>query len=442
MPCPRAITPVKPAAAPARAVALPAPAPDLVLSKAVVRAAALLGLSQRELAGILGMSEATASRLCADKYRLSPQRAEGVGARAPVRAPVPFARRAVGPRRRRANVARERKPRAGTRARATSWPRWKDWSVSSRTWTPRAVASDAARFAGDAWRAVEAQHIASTMALVDSVAEQHVLEDLLDDGKPPVPARARASRLPALHALPLCAAAGRIALPRRDRSRRVLCGRRGAHGVRRARLLALAASARHARPARHAGASADGVSRAASARRRSTSARRRSSRSARAGPIPTTTARARRSRAWRARPACEAIRYESVRDPGHGGCCAVLDPDAFARRAPLDAADLDAVGVPRACRLAAFARDRRRDVRVRRIGVDRAAAWAPGRTPPLVRAPRAPVPRRTRHRERRRPSSERDARDAMRRGRRDRARARPHRLRGHLARDAGVHRRA
>jgi transcriptional regulator with XRE-family HTH domain len=68
------VAPVKPTAAPARAVALPAPAPDLVLSKAVVRAAALLGLSQRELAGILGMSEATASRLCADKYRLSPQR--------------------------------------------------------------------------------------------------------------------------------------------------------------------------------------------------------------------------------------------------------------------------------------------------------------------------------------------------------------------------------
>ncbi len=68
------VAPVKPTAAPARAVAMPVPAPDLVLSKAVVRAAALLGLSQRELAGILGMSEATASRLCADKYRLSPQR--------------------------------------------------------------------------------------------------------------------------------------------------------------------------------------------------------------------------------------------------------------------------------------------------------------------------------------------------------------------------------
>ena len=29
-----------------------------------------------------------------------------------------------------------------------------------------------------------------------------------------------------------------------------------------------------------------------------------------------------------------AIRYESVRDPGNGGCCAVLSWQAFARPAP------------------------------------------------------------------------------------------------------------
>lgn len=61
---------------PPAATPVAAPAPDAVLTKAVVRAAMLLGLSQRELAGILGVSEATASRLCADKYRLSPQRAK------------------------------------------------------------------------------------------------------------------------------------------------------------------------------------------------------------------------------------------------------------------------------------------------------------------------------------------------------------------------------
>jgi hypothetical protein len=62
--------------------------------------------------------------------------------------------------------------------------------VSSRTWTPRAVASSAVpqRFA--AWRAVEGQHVVSTMPLVDSLAEQHALERILEEGKPPVPAGA------------------------------------------------------------------------------------------------------------------------------------------------------------------------------------------------------------------------------------------------------------
>ena len=58
-------------ASPARSTA---PAPEVVLTKAVVRAAALLGFTQRELAAILGISEATVSRLRADKYRLSPHR--------------------------------------------------------------------------------------------------------------------------------------------------------------------------------------------------------------------------------------------------------------------------------------------------------------------------------------------------------------------------------
>jgi hypothetical protein len=40
------------------------------------------------------------------------------------------------------------------------------------------------------WRAVEAQHVVSTMALVDSIEEQHVLERLLDDTKPVIPAAA------------------------------------------------------------------------------------------------------------------------------------------------------------------------------------------------------------------------------------------------------------
>lgn len=59
--------------------------------------------------------------------------------------------------------------------------------MSSRTWTPPAVASSAAARRFAVWRAVEGQHVVATMALVDSLAEQHALERVLEEGKPPVP---------------------------------------------------------------------------------------------------------------------------------------------------------------------------------------------------------------------------------------------------------------
>lgn len=40
------------------------------------------------------------------------------------------------------------------------------------------------------WRGVEAQHFVSTMKLVDDLAEQQALEELLDASKPPLPAAA------------------------------------------------------------------------------------------------------------------------------------------------------------------------------------------------------------------------------------------------------------
>ena len=208
--------------------------------------------------------------------------------------------------------------------------------MSSRTWTPRAVASEAAPLRFDLWRAVEAQHVVSTMALVDTLDEQHVLERMLDDGKPPVPDGAGALALPAVHAVSLSAAAGRLALSRAERPRRVLWRRRGAHRLRRARLLALAASARRRRrctamPAQ----AADGVSRQA----------RDDAVDLRAAPFVRDRA------AWTAPDdyaACQrfgvaareagvgAIRYESVRDPQHGGCCAVLTPERVRAPAPLE----------------------------------------------------------------------------------------------------------
>ncbi len=60
--------------------------------------------------------------------------------------------------------------------------------MSSITWTPRAVASESTPYRLEPWRAVEAQHVASTRRLVDSNAEQAVLEELLDESKPRAPA--------------------------------------------------------------------------------------------------------------------------------------------------------------------------------------------------------------------------------------------------------------
>ena len=60
--------------------------------------------------------------------------------------------------------------------------------MSSTTWTPTAVASEAHRAAHTLWRAVEAQHRVATVVLVDSLAEQEQLERLLESSKPRAPA--------------------------------------------------------------------------------------------------------------------------------------------------------------------------------------------------------------------------------------------------------------
>lgn len=59
-----------------RAAPLPAPDRREVLTKAVVRAARALELSQSRVAAALGVSDPTASRMFAEKYLLDPGRKE------------------------------------------------------------------------------------------------------------------------------------------------------------------------------------------------------------------------------------------------------------------------------------------------------------------------------------------------------------------------------
>ena len=59
--------------------------------------------------------------------------------------------------------------------------------MSFSTWTPAALSSELEGLSGSCWRLVEAQHRVSTLKLVDTVEEQGVLENLIQNTKPLLP---------------------------------------------------------------------------------------------------------------------------------------------------------------------------------------------------------------------------------------------------------------
>lgn len=63
--------------------------------------------------------------------------------------------------------------------------------MSLPIWTPAALSSEAVRIETRCWRLVEAQHQVSTLKLVDSVAEQALLEGLIEATKPAIPPECR-----------------------------------------------------------------------------------------------------------------------------------------------------------------------------------------------------------------------------------------------------------
>src|SRR6266508_2811783 len=69
--------------------------------------------------------------------------------------------------------------------------------MSSPIWTPDALSSEAAKFDGKYrldgkyWRMVEAQHRVSTLKVVDTLDEQALLEDLIEETKPQIPLECR-----------------------------------------------------------------------------------------------------------------------------------------------------------------------------------------------------------------------------------------------------------
>lgn len=63
--------------------------------------------------------------------------------------------------------------------------------MSSPTWTPGGLSSELRPYAAYCWRIVEAQHRYSTLKLTDSLAEQALLEELIEESKPSIPAECR-----------------------------------------------------------------------------------------------------------------------------------------------------------------------------------------------------------------------------------------------------------
>lgn len=199
---------------------------------------------------------------------------------------------------------------------------------------PRADAFKGTAAAFSAWRAVEAQHLVSTRALVDTLAEQTQLEDILEASKPPVPASM--SQLHWLLATPF-----RYAPPpggSRFRGRhdpgvfyaaeeiRTACAELGywrwRHLLESPQLASIPQRPQTVFQSALAGSAID--------LRRTPWVRERSN------WTHASDYAACQQLALRARAASVSmLRYESVRDPEGGGCVAVLDATAFSRPRPL-----------------------------------------------------------------------------------------------------------
>jgi RES domain len=63
-------------------------------------------------------------------------------------------------------------------------------AVAAKTWRPDWLTTSVADLGLSAWRGVEAQHVVSTMRLVDNLDEQAELERILERSKPALPAAA------------------------------------------------------------------------------------------------------------------------------------------------------------------------------------------------------------------------------------------------------------
>jgi hypothetical protein len=201
------------------------------------------------------------------------------------------------------------------------------------TWTPPALASEGHAYAYLLWRVVEAQHTASTMRLVDSLDEQGVLEAILEASKPVLPEGARS-----LHYLLGTPFRYRPHAGSRFRSAFEAGVWYGAEQLRtalaeksywRQRFLSDSPGTPELKPVPHTAFRAQVRTRAALDLTRAPFAAERT-----AWTSPVSYARTQALATAARAAAIELIRYESVRDPEHAACAAVLDPGIFGRGRP------------------------------------------------------------------------------------------------------------
>ena len=188
-----------------------------VLSKAFVRAAEKLGLSQRSQARILGLSTASLSRLSRGERLIDPDGKEGELALLLVRLYRSLDALTGG------DEAKSERGSMPTTSTSRAFPRsssgpFEDSFMSSSIWTRCGGASNRRRLALQAFRTVEATHRIATRKLTDSDEEQILLERMLERSKPPVREDALRLALPAIHAVPLPAAPPRLEVRYEERA--------------------------------------------------------------------------------------------------------------------------------------------------------------------------------------------------------------------------------
>ncbi|KQV68061.1 RES family NAD+ phosphorylase [Rhizobium sp. Root1220] len=228
--------------------------------------------------------------------------------------------------------------------------------MSLPTWTPAVLSSEARPVSGRFWRLVEAQHQISTLKIVDTLEEQALLESVLEESKPSLPPEC--AGLDYLLSTPFRYGAVYPHGSRFRRAGRTLGVFYASGKVETAlaemafyRLLFFSESPRTPLPANAAEYTAFAVAIATATAIDLTRPPLDADRALWADPLNYAPCQTLADAAREA--GCQAVLYESIRDPQHGRNIALLSAFGFAAREPVERQTwrirLSATGVQAIC---------------------------------------------------------------------------------------------